>query len=68
MNLKQARPLALEWLNGDVAKRTSIAQSLKGAHAQQVFLQCLAESVPAMEGADHAADQEKGIATAASAA
>jgi hypothetical protein len=46
MNLKQARPLAQEWLNSDLAKRTSIAQSLKGAHAQQVFLQCLAELVP----------------------
>ena len=68
MNLKQARPLALEWLSGDVAKRTSIAQSLKGAHAQQVFLQCLAESVPAVKGAEQAADQEKRIATAASAA
>lgn len=67
MNLKQARPLALEWLNSDIAKRTSIAQSLKGAHAMQVFLQCLAESVPAMEGAKQGEAQEKGIATAASA-
>lgn len=50
MNLKQARPLAQEWLNSDVAKRTSIAQSLKGAHAQQVFLQCLAELVPEKKG------------------
>ncbi|WP_274643920.1 hypothetical protein [Pseudomonas serbica] len=50
MNLKQARPLAQEWLNSDVAKRTSIAQSLKGAHAQQVFLQCLAELVATKQG------------------
>jgi hypothetical protein len=47
MNQKQALPLAKEWLEGDIAARTRIQQSLKGTKALMALLDAIAVLAPA---------------------
>lgn len=43
MNTKKIRPLALQWLDGDKATRTSIQQGLKGNQALQNLMEAVGD-------------------------
>jgi hypothetical protein len=49
MNQKQALPLAKEWMEGDLAVRTRIQQSLKGTKALMALLDAIATLAPSAQ-------------------